>query len=218
MEWMYKEQNENELSQQDQSNLSLDQNTAFISDDETNIREGNKSNLLDKDKMNVEPSLSVCGEDCTEDFFHPVGPPASSDSDEPVATDDFRQHYDSSANENSCETPIDERDTINDAENVEDGIVEFNQKIDEGVSECEKDGTINFLRAEVVTCHILHSFKIFKNIFCLRNFLHVSPSMKLVQIDMLRAKIQELESECVKKGTVTQINNHLWSLVFNFSN
>lgn len=177
MEWMYKEQNENELSQQDQSNLSLDQNTAFISDDETNIREGNKSNLLDKDKMNVEPSLSVCGEDCTEDFFHPVGPPASSDSDEPVATDDFRQHYDSSANENSCETPIDERDTINDAENVEDGIVEFNQKIDEGVSECEKDGTINFLRAE---------------------------------IDMLRAKIQELESECVKKengGTNTATGN-----------
>lgn len=174
MEWMYKEQNENELSQQDQSNLSLDQNSALSSDVETSIREGNKSNLSDKDKMNVEPSLSESVEDHTEDFCHPVGPPASSDSDEPVATDDIRQPNDSSANENSRETPIDERDTINDAENVDDGIVEFNQKIDEGVSECEKDKTINSLRKE---------------------------------IEMLRAKIQELDTECVKKGCVTEAEN-----------
>ncbi|KAK4736652.1 hypothetical protein R3W88_000349 [Solanum pinnatisectum] len=84
MEWMYKEQNENELSQQDQSNLSLDQNSALSSDDETSIREGNKSKLSDKDKMNVEPSLSESVEDRTDDFCHPVGPPASSDSDEPI--------------------------------------------------------------------------------------------------------------------------------------
>lgn len=161
MEWMYKEQNENELSQQDQSNLSLDQNSAFSSDDEPYIREENKSKLSDKDKMNVEPSSLESVEDRTEDFCHPVGPPASSDSDEPVATDDFRQPNDSSANENSREIPTDERNTINDAENVEDGIVEFNQKIDEGVSECEKDTTINSLREEVVTCHILHDFFIF---------------------------------------------------------
>ncbi|MCD7466831.1 hypothetical protein HAX54_003865 [Datura stramonium] len=174
MEWMYKEQNENKMSQQDKR--SLDQNSTFSSDDETYIREGNKSNLSDKDKMNVEPSSSESVEDRTEDFCYPVGPPASSDSDEPVATDDFRQPIDSSANENSRETPIDERDTINDAENMEDGIVEFNP-IDEGASECEKDRTINSLREE---------------------------------IDMLRAKIQELESECVKKengGTNTAIRN-----------
>lgn len=28
--------------------------------------------------------------------------------------------------------------------------------------------------------------------------------MRLVQIDVLRAKLQELESECVKKGTARQ--------------
>ncbi|PHT73859.1 Phospholipase SGR2 [Capsicum annuum] len=154
MEWMYKEQNEqneNNLSQQDQRNLSLEQNSAFISDDEIYIREEKKSNLSDKDKMNVEPSSSESVEDLTEDFCHPVGPPASSDSDEPVATNDFRQPNDSSANEISRETPIDERHTINDAKNMEDGIVEFNQKIDEGVSECEKDRTINSLREEVDT-------------------------------------------------------------------
>lgn len=163
MEWMYKEQNEqneNNLSQQDQRNLSLEQNSAFISDDEIYIREEKKSNLSDKDKMNVEPSSSESVEDLTEDFCHPVGPPASSDSDEPVATNDFRQPNDSSANEISRETPIDERHTINDAKNMEDGIVEFNQKIDEGVSECEKDRTINSLREEVVTCYFLHAFLI----------------------------------------------------------
>ena len=172
MEWMYKEQNENESSQQDQSNLSLDQNSALSSDDETSIRKGNKSDLSDKDKMNVEPSLSESVEDRTEDFCHPVGPPASSDSDEPVASDDIREPNDSSANENFRETPIDERDTINDAENVEDGIFEFNQKIDEGVSECEKDRTINSLRKEVVTCHSLHAFFIIKNTFSVLKFLH----------------------------------------------
>ncbi|KAJ8574303.1 hypothetical protein K7X08_026108 [Anisodus acutangulus] len=166
MEWLYKEQSENKLSQQDQSNLSLDQNSAFSSDDETYIRGENKSNLSDKDKMNVEPSSSGSVEDPTEDVCHSVGPPASSDSDEPAATNDFKQLNDSSANENSREPPIDERDAINDAENMEDGIVEFNQKIDGGAFECEKDRTINSLREE---------------------------------IDMLRAKVQELESEYVKK-------------------
>lgn len=29
--------------------------------------------------------------------------------------------------------------------------------------------------------------------------------MRLVQIDMLRAKIQELDTECIKKGTARQI-------------
>ncbi|KAK4371881.1 hypothetical protein RND71_007265 [Anisodus tanguticus] len=165
MEWLYKEQNENKLSQQDQSNLSLDQNSAFSSDDETYMRGENKSNLSDKDKTNVEPSSSDSVQDRTEGFCHPVGPP-SLDSDEPAATDDFKQLNDSSANENSREPPIDERDTINDAENMEDGITEFDQKIDEGASESQKDGTVISLREE---------------------------------IDMLRAKIQELESESAKK-------------------
>nr|XP_009625727.1 phospholipase SGR2 isoform X1 [Nicotiana tomentosiformis]XP_009625729.1 phospholipase SGR2 isoform X1 [Nicotiana tomentosiformis]XP_018633305.1 phospholipase SGR2 isoform X1 [Nicotiana tomentosiformis]XP_033517288.1 phospholipase SGR2 isoform X1 [Nicotiana tomentosiformis]XP_033517289.1 phospholipase SGR2 isoform X1 [Nicotiana tomentosiformis] len=173
MEWLYKEQNEDKSSQQDQSNLSFDHNSASRLDDESFTRGENKSNLSDKDKMKAEPSSSDPLEACTEDFCHPVGPPASSDSDEPVATDDFKQSNDSSATENSREPPIDwthniyERDTINDAEKMEDAIVEFDQKtIDEGASESDKDRTINSLREE---------------------------------IDMLRAKIQELESEYVKK-------------------
>ncbi|CAK9154022.1 unnamed protein product [Ilex paraguariensis] len=142
MDWMYKEHAKEE-------NVSANIN--------------NQSCTVGNDDMGPQTSMSVLLDEHTEASCIPMGPPVSTDSEEPsaIALDYKKSNDTSSSDEEALKPIVDQSDSLLDKQDDlkeptsmnSEVLVSDSTQIADEVSESDKDKTIKLLSEEVVICH-----------------------------------------------------------------
>lgn len=208
MDWMYKENVDNEKSSPKTSNHSSEDNFTsslvgkhYALNDES---EGITSSA-DIDVTNAPSKCSVLVEEHAEDSFTLMGPSVSSDCNEHLAeTMDCKHPSEpSSSSDEDVVQPVDKSETVsgnsdglNESTITTSGVLagDSNEVIEE-VSHSDIDTTIKSLREEVGICNFAqrHSPSVLFLSFC-------SILLLLFQVVFLRARIKELESQSGAEG------------------